>query len=106
MNVTLVLLPTTVKSAVLVTFNTTGTTSTVTLEITSVLFSLEITSTTLVKLPVALVLAVTINLIELPLTISVTFHSIEVLPSANFTIVGFKSFTSDSKFTYVKPAGK
>ncbi len=55
--VTKVLLPTTVKSAVLLTTKITGTTSTVTLEITSVLFSSEVTLTTFVQLPVALVLA-------------------------------------------------
>ncbi len=56
-NSTKVLLPTTCKSAVLLTTKVTGTTSTVTLEITSVLFSSEVTLTTFVQLPVALVLA-------------------------------------------------
>ena len=92
--------------AVLITVILIGTTFTVSLSLTTVVFSFEVTLTTFVQLPVALVLAVTTNLMELPLTNSAIFHVINVLPSANVSFSAIKSAISDSIPTSTKPAGK
>ena len=63
---TRVLLPTTVTLAVLTTVKLTGRTSIVTFESTTVTFSVELTSTTLVQLPVALDLATIQNSLTSP----------------------------------------
>ena len=64
---TRVLLPTTVTLAVLTTVKLTGRTSIVTFESTTVTFSVELTSTTLVQLPVALDLATIQNSLTSPI---------------------------------------
>ncbi len=106
MKLTKELLPTTVTLAVLLTVKITGTTCTVTLSITSVSFSNDVTLTTLVKLPVALVLATTNNLIALPLTISAIFQLIKVLPSVKVRFSAVKPVILDPALTSTKPAGK
>ena len=68
MNLTKVLLPTTVTLTVLLTVYSTGRTSTVTSESTTVAFSVELTLTTLVQLPVALDLATIQNSLTSPIS--------------------------------------
>ena len=82
---TRVLFPTTVTLASLVILTMTGTTSTVALDLVTVLFSLLVTLTQLVKLPVALVLAVITNSTAVLFTKLVIFQLITVLPSAKTT---------------------
>ena len=68
MKLTKVLLPTTVTLADLTTVKLTGRTSTVTSESTTVAFSVELTFTTLVQLPVALDLATIQNSLTSPIS--------------------------------------
>ena len=94
---------TTVTLAVLVTFNATGRTSTVSLSLTRVLFSLELTVTLFVKFPTAVVRTAIHKLTDLPAVMLEMIHSTRPGEIVISTLAPSASITS--ALVQTKPTG-